>query len=489
MAEHGMSVLFLEKGRSGWRTEENRLDANVTDPFARSLRGAWPEPIQVTQDGVQKTFFAALGSGVGGSSVFYAAVLERPEPRDFDHHWPISYNEMKPWYDQSEAMFFVRGETDPLSVVPTPALLPPLPFNSVDELVLARLRTNGMHPYRLHAALKYLPDCAVCLGRKCPRPCKMDARSAGVEPALATGNATLLENCEVRRVLGTQGQVTGVEAIIGGETLVLRSSRVVIAAGALSTPRLLLNSASDIWPDGCGNTGGHVGRNLMLHLNEVFAVWPGRSWSGSPSAPAKAVGLRDLMIVDGQRLGMVQALGVDARQSEILMAIRERLGAGRLGRSSIIREGARVPAKITSAVLGTAKLFVGLLEDFPDPSNRVIVDPARPSSIVAEYHVPHELQIRRQLFRGAIKRAFKGMRPVFLNRDAQPNWGHPCGTARMGLTPASSVVDRNCRVHGIGNLWIADASVFSSSFGVNPSLTIAANALRVASVITRERTS
>ena len=336
--------------------------------------------------------------------------------------------------------------------------VPTIRYYEINGLLPAAVRTDTNRRTYDEATVRRLETEATRLRNQVTR---LDAAVGDLESDaryLATGRATLLENCEVRRILGTQCQVTEVEASIGGEVLILRSSRIVIAAGALSTPRLLLNSASEAWPNGCGNAGGHVGRNLMLHLNEVFAVWPGKSWSGSTSAPAKAIGLRDLMMVNGQRLGMVQALGVDARQSEILTAIRERLGDGRFGHSRIVREGARIPAKITSAVLGTAKLFVGLLEDFPDPFNRVIVDPARPSSIVAEYRVPHELQLRRRLFRGAIKRAFKGMRPMFLNRDAQPNWGHPCGTARMGLTPATSVVDRNCRVHGIGNLWIADAA-------------------------------
>ncbi len=483
LAEQGLSVLFLEKGGSGWRTEETRLDTNALDPVARAIRGAWPERIQVTQDGVSRHFFAALGSGVGGSSVFYAAVLERPEPRDLDDHWPVSYSAMRPWFDRAEALLSVHGGIDPLSEIDCPELKPPMPFNPADAAILERLRANGMHPYRLHAALRYLPGCEECFGRKCPRACKMDGRSAGVEPALATGRAILVDNCEVVRLVGTASRVSGVEARHHDRTVMFRASRVILAAGALSTPRLLLNSASEAWPRGCGNGADLVGRYLMLHLNEIFAVWPGRSQEAQATSPAKAVGLRDLMMVHGARLGMVQALGIDARQSEILAVLRQRLAATRFGRTKLAYEGARIPAKIATKALGTAKLFVGILEDFPDPSNRVIADPAWPSRIVADYRVPEELQARRLLFRRSIKRAFRGLRPFFLNRGAEPNWGHPCGTTRMGLSATTSVVDADCRVHGLDNLWIADSSVFPTSFGVNPSLTIAANSLRVASII------
>jgi len=486
LAERGLSVLFVEKGLAGWRTEEAGLDAGIADPVARAIRGAWPEPLEVTQDGLPRTFFAPLGSGVGGSSVFYAATLERPEPRDLDDHpsgaWPVSHAAMRPWFERAEAMLAVEGEADPLSSTPVPTLRAPPPPGPADAAIMARLRANGMHPYRLHAGLRRLPGCAECLGRKCPRACKMDGRSAGVEPALATGRAGLLTGCEALRLVGTASRVTGIEARRGGEALTLRAPRIVLAAGALSTPRLLLASTGEAWPGGCGNGAGLVGCHLMLHLNETFAVWPG----AGDHSPSKAVGLRDLMVVEGRRMGMVQAMGVDAREPEILHYMRERLAARPLGRTRLAREGARLPARIATGLLGTAKLFVGLLEDFPDAANRVTLDPARPSRIVATYAVPAELRARRALFRRAIGRAFRGLRPVFLHQAPEPNWGHACGTTRMGLDPATSVVDASCRVHGIENLWVADAGVFPTSMGVNPSLAIAANALRVADAIARE---
>ncbi len=485
LADRGLSGLFVEKGRTGWRREECDLSNTLEDPIARSLRGAWPERIEVTQDGVRSSFFAPLGCGVGGSSVFYAATLERPEPADIDGVWPLNYEDMRPWFDRAEALLHVHGEPDPLSKVPSPELRPPPAPNAADAAIMAALRENGLHPYRLHSALRYLPGCAECLGRKCPRSCKMDGRSGGVEPALATGRATLLDRCEVTRLLGSAERVTGVEARWEGTTIKLRAERVIVAAGALSTPRLLLASVSEVWPRGCGNGSDLVGRNLMLHLNELFAVWPRNTPENRGAGPSKAVGLRDLMVVAGQRMGMVQALGVDAREPEILHALRQRLAVRQLGRSRLAHEGARVPARLAARALGTAKLFVGLLEDFPNSDNRVLLDHRHPSRVVAEYAVPEELETRRAVFRKAIRQAFRGLKPVFLNRAAEPNWGHPCGTTRMGSSPSSSVIDSTCRVHGIANLWISDASVFPTSFGVNPSLTVAANALRVADLISR----
>ncbi|WP_210528169.1 GMC oxidoreductase [Rubellimicrobium arenae] len=483
LTERGLSVLFLEKGRSGWRREETGLDLTSEDPVARLMFGAWPDPIEIDDGGGPRSMYAPLGCGVGGSSVFFAATLERPERHDLDDGWPVSYEEMGPWYDQAERILHVRGEPDPLSDVPCPNLQAAPPSTAADAAIMGQLRRNGQHPYRLHVALRYVPGCAECLGRKCPRTCKMDGRSAGVEPALATGRAALLEECEVLRLVGGPTRISAVEVLHGGEVRRLTAPRIILAAGALSTPRLLIASASEAWPQGCGNGGDLVGRNLMVHLNEMFAVWPRRGDATGAEGPSRAVALRDLMIRDGHRLGMVQSLGVDAREPEILHAFRQRMSRHALGRTRLAREWARVPAKAASRVLGTAKLFVGLLEDHPDPANRIVVDPGRPGQIICRYHIPEELQARRRLFRRGIRQAFRNLHPLFLNHAAEPNWGHSCGTARMGRDPATSVVDPTCRVHGLENLWIADTSVFPTSMGVNPSLTLAANALRVGSII------
>ena len=137
--------------------------------------------------------------------------------------------------------------------------------------------------------------------------------------------------------------------------------------------------------------------------------------------------------------------------------------------------------------MGTAKVFVGLLEDLPYAENRVVLDADNPGLISLEYRVSEELLARRKLFRRLIRKSFKGTRTAFLTQEPEPNFGHPCGTLRMGVDVGKSVVNADCRVHDVPNLWVADASVFPTSMGVNPSLTIAANALRVADRIKDSR--
>jgi choline dehydrogenase-like flavoprotein len=123
------------------------------------------------------------------------------------------------------------------------------------------------------------------------------------------------------------------------------------------------------------------------------------------------------------------------------------------------------------------------MEDLPYSENRVRLNPDDPDQIDIEYTFKPELLERRKRFRSAIRKAFKGQKRVFLGVTPELNFGHPCGTLKFGADPENSVLDANCRAHDLANLFVADASFMPTSMGVNPSLTIAANALRVADAI------
>ncbi len=487
LAEKGLSVLFVERGHAGYRREQTPLDLEMADPVARALRGLWPDKVAAHVGGRAFEFFAPLGAGLGGSSAFYAATLERPERHDLDHStarphptggWPVSYAQMAPYFSRAEALYHVSGTPDPLSDAPA-TLAPPPPMQAGDRALMARLEANGLHPYQLHAAIRHLPGCGECLGRKCPRACKMDGRSAGVEPALATGNAALLCEAEVVAIRAGTEAVSHLEVRHGGTLHQLRARAYVLAGGALSSPRLLLASNGEAWPDGLGNRAGLVGRGLMFHLNEMLAIWP-RGAAASPG-PSKALSFRDLYWRGGQRFGTVQAMGIDIGEGEALHYLRLMIARSPwLSRLPGAGQLARLPAALAARLLGSAKVFVGIVEDLPCDRNRVLLDPARPDRLTFTYDFPPELLARRRAFRRAMRRAFRGQARLFLAHEPELNFGHPCGTLRMGHEAASGVVDGDCRLHGLANLWVADASIFPTSMGVNPSLTIAANALRVA---------
>lgn len=486
LAESGLSVLFLEKGPKGPRAEEQGLNDDIIDPVARQVRGYWPKPIKAKINGDEAEFFAPVGTGVGGSSAFYAATLERPERHDLETvgkmvhptgNWPVGYDEYLPYFDQVEALFFVNGEEDPLSQNRPSNLMSPAEIAVEDRALMEGFRAIGLHPYQAHMAVKNVEGCKQCLGRKCPKTCKMDGRSAGVEPALATGNATLIDRCDVLAIRGGKDQVSHVETQWNGASVSFRARAFVLAAGALNSPRLLLASTQD-WPQGCANESGLVGRNLMFHLTEMFAVFP----RGGVPGTSKALGLRDLYTYEGARHGMVQAMGIDASYGEIVHFLNVMFERSFLRSLRFLRHFTRVAALIAVKTFGRAKVFAGILEDLPYVGNRVFNDADR-DVVRVEYDFAQELLQRRQGFRRRIKQAFKGQRAVFLSMQPDLNFGHACGTLKFGNDATTSVLDRDCRAHGIGNLFVADSSFMATSFGVNPSLMIAANSLRVGDII------
>jgi len=130
-----------------------------------------------------------------------------------------------------------------------------------------------------------------------------------------------------------------------------------------------------------------------------------------------------------------------------------------------------------------AAIWASIIEDLPYRDNRIIADRTTPSGIRFEYKYTDELKMRVQEFRELVAGAVSPHRTIVLSGENNINFGHVCGTCRFGDDPSQSVLDRNNRTHDISNLYVADASFFPSSGGTNPSLTIAANALRVGDAI------
>ncbi len=489
LAECGLSVLFVEKGPLGYRSEGQVLRTDLDDYNARQMRGFWPTKIEARLDGHRpQRFFAPLGSGVGGSSVFYAAAAERPERHDLETigdrvhptgGWPIGYDAFGHYFDQAAEMLSLRGAPDPFSGLPAPKLPAP-PLREAEAALFEDLRQCGLHPYRSHEAMRRVPGCADCLGRKCPMSCKMDGRSAGVEPAMETGRASLLADCAVEELVEKGGRITEVRVRRAGRMFTLRGQTIVLAAGALHSPRILLGSTGT-HPNGCANSSGWVGRGLMFHLNEMVALWPRR---GKPLAGAtRTVSLRDFCFYESKRLGLVQSMGVAADGGQIASYLKDRISRSWLRRVPGIGRAATLAARIGAGFFGKATVLVGVIEDLPYHENRVLPHPDDPEVPLIEYRLRDELLERRALFRRAIRKVLGRQRTMLLGFGPALNFGHSCGTLRFGNDPATSVLDANCKAHDLDNLYVADASFLPTSMGVNPGLTIAANALRVADVI------
>jgi choline dehydrogenase-like flavoprotein len=486
LAERGHRVLFLERGPSQF---------DPAKKYAENLRGAermesgnWPEPMTVVLNGKQDEFYAPMGCGVGGSSLLYAACLERFERSDFEAidakrgAWPIDYDTMRPYYDRAEQLYGVRGTPDPRN--PQDAsrvLLKPAPKGELDTALMRSLEQAGLHPYQLPVARTDNKKCEECLGYVCPQACKGDSRRIAIQPAVATGCARVLDHCEVLRIDADRTQARSIQCLREGKPLEVRAKVVVLAAGAYMSPKLLLASRNTHWPQGLGNDHDTVGRYLMFHLVSFLAVWP-LERHGS-AVVQKTLGFRDFYREGNDRMGAVQSMGVAIGYGNVLAELRGRLQRWRIPAKRLVWHALRIPAYIASKLFGRAVMFGAIVEDLAYRDNRVVLDDQQPSGMRVEYTVHDELYRRARLFRHLCKTRMGKHRIIFLNDVVAPNYGHPCGSLRMGTDPKTSVVDADCRVHGLSNLYAADASVFTSSAGANPSLTVAANALRVSEAV------
>ena len=501
LARKGKRVLFLERGqflhaRQDKGTGELPVgDAN--DPAARLHRGDWPNPLHGVTDLGNLSFFAPLGCGTGGSSTLFGAQLERMLPVDlapratpkdapdvnFAGGWPISYEELLPFYREAEALFRVHGTDDPLYPDAGASLREPAKMAARDEQLKQSLEEIGLHPYRAHVGCEYLPGCGGCGGAMCPRSCKSDAANVALMPALQQHGARILPNCEVLRLEADEHRVTALHCHTPDGELVLGAKVVILAAGAYMSPILLLRSRSSQWPGGLANRHDMVGRNLMLHTDNFMAI----AVDGSPGAdgPAKSISLNDFYVHGDDKLGTFQSLGIPVNGGSVLTYLKRLEYRDPRWWRKAIRPGLRVVADTGAYLFRNAATFTGIVEDFPYLHNRMVLDESAPDGRRFEYTYPDELRRRNAVMRACIAESIgKKHRSMPLSGENNVNYGHVCGTCRFGDDPATSVLDPDNRAHGVDNLYVVDASFFPTSGGTNPSLTIAANALRATSRMT-----
>jgi choline dehydrogenase-like flavoprotein len=480
IAQQGLEVLILEKGK---RVSAAIDQDEYTSPEERVTRGWWPTPVsQKKLNGSVVRFFAAVGCAVGGSSIHYAAALERMASTDFEtlstdkgwtSVWPITYAELLPFYEAAEKLYRVKTILDAAAMSR---------LSDWDKAMMDNMRRKGLGPDLLHVAIDYDANCLECTGRICPRGCKADAISACLDEALRHSSCQLLESCEVQSLEADTHQVRAVHAIHEGRHVSLKARVVVLCAGAFQSPVILLKSANDAWPDGLANGSGQVGRNLMFHTSDVFAVWAPRRFNRR-GRQKKAISVRDFYLHNGTRLGYVQSMGIEIGRGAIAVVLKNVLRQMGVRSELLLSALVKLPSHLAVAILGNASLFAAMTEDDADPENRICLDPGEPNGAHFIYTITEDLRKRADALLSAFRASIRPWRLVSLSPTLSMNYGHPCGTCRFGDDPVTSVLDRNCKAHGLANLFVVDSSFMPRSGAVNPSLTIAANALRVAPVI------
>jgi choline dehydrogenase-like flavoprotein len=487
LAPSGKRILLLERGGFLPREPQNWDPAAVWRESRYRNSGQWLD-LDTGERFTPKQHYY-----VGGNTKVYGAILFRMRERDFGavQHvdgvspaWPISYRDLEPYYTRAERLYQVHGvrgvdPTDPPSAAPYPH--PPISHEPRIEQLRADLVAAGMHPFELPNGIlldEAAPHrsacvrCSTCDGFPCLVNGKADAQTICVEPALQQPNVTLLTDAYVSRLeTGPSGRF--VERVVvqrEGRREEYRADVVVLAAGAINSAALLLRSASPRHPHGLGNSSGVVGRHFLCHLNSALIAL---SKDPNPTRFQKTLGVNDFYFGDPVG-GYPYPLG--AMQM--------------LGKSDAVLIGFDAPeAEDPTALARHAMDFWLTTEDLPRPENRVIVDA---EGGIALRYWPTNLAahaVLRERFVGLLE-AMRCERDVLENysyrggRLGISGVAHQNGTARFGTDPTSSALDVDCRMHDLDNLYLADSSFFVSSSAVNPTLTIIANALRVADRVT-----
>jgi choline dehydrogenase-like flavoprotein len=486
LAASGKKILLLERGDWLPREPQNWL---AQDVFVDN-RYVSPE---TWYDEKGKPFHPQVHYFVGGSTKLYGAALYRLRPQDFGelrHHdgvspaWPISYDELEPYYTKAEQLYEVhgaRGEDPTDGPASAPYPFPAVSHEPRIQQLSDDLEAAGYHPFHAPCGIRlneanmpytHCVRCANCDGFPCVVHGKSDAEVLGVRPALEHSNVTLLTNTKaVTLATNPAGSaVTEVVAERDGGTERFSGDIVVVACGAANTAALLLSSANDKHPNGLANGSDQVGRNYMFHASQAVLAL---SREENPTVFQKTLGLNDFYFGSDDTdypLGNMQMVG----KSQAPMFRGEKPTETKLA-----------PHWSLEKIAKHAIDFWLSTEDLPLPDNRVTVD--RDGKVTLAYTPSNDVP-KQQLY-GKLKSMLGALRmePDHLfgrfaymkNEIPVAGCAHQAGTCRFGSDAATSVVDVDCKAHELDNLYIVDTSIFPSIGAVNPALTAMANSLRV----------
>jgi choline dehydrogenase-like flavoprotein len=489
LAATGKRILIIERGDYLRRERENWEAESVFVEARYQAKEVWHD-----QHG--KAFSPGIHYYVGGNTKMYGAALLRLRERDFGeirHHggispaWPLDYQDFEPYYSRAEHLYQVHGEhgidpTEPFSSTAYPH--PAVSHEPRIQTLYDGLKGLGYHPFPLPLGVLLDEKNGVPTPQsKCVRcdafdgyPClvngKADAQVICVDPALAFENVTLMTQTLVEKLEtdASGQQVTGVVCKRLGEELRFTADIVVVACGAINSSVLLLRSANDKHPTGLANGSDVVGRHYMRHNNSAFMAI---GKEPNPTVFQKTLAINDFYFgADDfdyplghiQMLGKTHAATIRSEAPHWLLLKPQALFQGMATHS--------VDFWLTS-------------EDLPNPDNRITLDSQGQvvmSLTEANMEGHHRLQEKLRLMLKALD-FHPHLLPHYLYLGQNIPIGgtaHQNGTIRFGRDPNSSALDLNCKAHQLDNLYVVDASFFPSCGAVNPTLTIIANALRVA---------
>lgn len=511
LAQAGMRVVVLEQGayldRSAFRHDDTEVFLQPRYSIDHRRKPiTWrpnPETPSVTRP------YLVYGTMVGGGTVHYAANSWRFRPLDFREKtrgatvpgaavadWPISYDDLEPYYTRAEWELGISGAAgpdDPPRSKPYP--MPPLPLTgsgAVLEIAGARLGWRvqpapmaiASTPYRGRSNCQ---ACGFCWGFGCEYGAKSSTNFSMIPGAVATGRCEIRPHCTATRVeTDASGRASAVVyRDARGREVRQRARRIVIAANGAETPRLLLMSASGRHPNGLANGSGLVGKHLMFNGNAVVSGEMPEPLHGHKGPPVTRICLEAYDL--GAREGLAGGGGFDFRF----------MGGPLLWTQFFHRMpdaiGAPLKAHLRTAYSHGILALVHATS-LPSVRNGIDLDPTVKDHLglpaIRVTYTEHEqdmrLMRRIQTLASQALEAGGARQIEALPVGEDPGGGfHLLGTCRMGDDPSSSVVNRFHQAHEVPGLYCVDGSSFVSSGRGQPTLTIQALAFRAAAELAR----
>ncbi len=473
LSRAGRRVLLIERG--GW------VHRDETDWNGRAIlldgRYRGQSPVEVRQgdgdlaDRPPVELFP--NEVVGGNSIFFGGASLRLRERDFER-WPISYGDLEPHYAAAETLLQVHGHAGDDPCEPprtTPFPFPPPPLTAPARRVFDAATALGFHPFHVPSAINYsgtrAPACIRCF--TCDGfPCRIGAKNDVTQTALAAADPdrlTVLARTIAARLVERDGRIVALEAVDrdSGRAVTLRADLFVLSAGAIGTPALMLRSGLDRL-----DRSQSIGRHLMRHCNAMVGyVFPFRT--NPEQVNHKQICISDLYETrraeDGTAVGVIQDMCMPP--PEVVRALGP--------------TGFRWAASLSAGFIQT---LICIAEDEPRPENRVALgeglDPFGLPVTTVHHQYTGADKRRRGLLIAAARKVLRRAGGLGGKVKTIESFSHAVGSARMAATETGGVLDPDCRFWPTENLYVVDGSFMPTSGGVNPSLTITANALRVA---------
>lgn len=496
-AAAGKNVLLVERG------EMLSTPPNVTAAYPRSLHnelstliGKQPYDDRSILLNSQPSRLYMGGVAGGGTSVYGAALL-RPHPADFSpgryyashipreiHEWPVTYESFESYFKAAERLYGVVDVRDPRNPgAPSDSVAAEgtmerdscatagdrnvIPLAPVNETLLRSAWKSGLNPYRLPLAIdaQKCLRCDNCAGFVCPTGARRSSVQLVSEGIGRGDSLTLKSHCEADQLeRGTNGRLSGVwlRDRSTGSRCRYTAKRYVLSAGAIGSAALLLKS---------GFNHPMLGRNYMMHYSPISIGLFLRP-TGATETFIKQIGSSDFYFGTRdlpEKMGIIQSLPAP-------------------GPFMMAKSGLKwVPHWMLKILRSRMLPLVGIVEDLPNPDNRISLDQSGTIQLhhqFSDYDRVRGAELSRRMSdllkkTGAVH-CVSGLTP------SQEHVAHQCGTIRFGLSRDYAVADRECRLFDQPDVFVVDGSFMPSSLGVGPSLTIIANALRVAEIVASE---